>query len=105
MFKHDERNYLEYNIIGKFCIVSQDSSSTLDIWLTSPKDFNNCLSPRKLTAMLSMLPSLDWTLLDGEAHAKTTDLNYIRENAEILGIKRRKNVSDEQLEKLKSRFF
>jgi hypothetical protein len=99
-FKHDEANWLEWQIQGKFCLISLEGD-ILDIWLTKPGP--KPLSNRKLNSMIARMSPLPWTILDGEAYAKTPDLDFIRKHAPVLGIKAKKVYSEAAMERAQAR--
>ena len=99
-FKHDEADYSEWQIQGKFCLISL-SGNTLDIWLIKPN--LNPLTMRKLNSMISHMEPLSWTILEGEAYTRTTDLDFIRRNSSVLGIKSKRAYSEATLEQLRTR--
>jgi hypothetical protein len=104
-FKRDKQDALTYNIVGKFCTISLDTDGNIDIWLMNPSDLSAGLSARKLNVILNSLDcSLNWTVLDGEAWAKTRDKEFIRNNSRLLGIRSRRNLSEEQLQTIRDRF-
>jgi len=93
----------EWQIVGKFCRVSV-MDGLIDIWLCSPGDMVSGLSPMKLTYMLKGLKTSQeakLTELDGEAYIQTRDKRDVLQNLSVLGIKRKRHVSEETVERLR----
>jgi hypothetical protein len=101
-FKHDEAEYSQYQVVGKYCIISLEGTEEepiLDIWLTN---LTKSLSPRKITFMVSLFDNvLLWNILEGEAIAKTFDMDFIIRNRTVLGIRKKKILTEDQLNQLK----
>lgn len=100
MFKCDEAERGQFQIVGKNCVISLEGTELepiLDIWLIPKNKLSEGFTSRKLTAMLDCWVGdlgARWVRLDGEAYVKTKNLQTIVENRVLLGIKKRPEVSD-----------
>jgi len=88
----------ELRLVGKFGQISM-LDDLYDIWLVS----NPPMSKRQLTYLLRKAPvEADFTVLDGEAYTQTRDLSLVRELALLCGIHKKRKVTQETLNRLKS---
>lgn len=95
----------EWVIQGKWCIIANEGD-LWDIWLCNPKDMVNGLGARKLTNLVSHLNSLvEWPFreLNGEAYTKVAGTALISASLRLLGIKKKRNLSQEQIDKFVQR--
>jgi hypothetical protein len=100
----------EWAVVGKFCRIVPIASGW-DVWLCNSRDPTAGLTPRKVTAILVGLADLlapdhaphapgaaatwgAWHVLDGEAWTRRLTRDEILACLSILGIRRRKVVSD-----------
>lgn len=89
----------ELRIVGKWGQISL-TSDCFDIWIIQP-DLQP-LSNRKLTAMEKMLPiELGLTRLTGEGYVQTKDIALVLKTLPVLGIKRKRKLPPEAIEKLR----
>lgn len=89
----------ELNIVGKWCRITQDSELVFDVWICNHADLNSGLGQRKVRNIISRLNSpagSPFHELTGEAWGKVRDKEIILENLPVLGIKKKRRVSDEQ---------
>jgi len=92
-----QRDDGEWQVVGKWCAVSFDDDGSIDLFICNPKDMVNGLGQRKLNNTISGLkskPTTKFTELDGEAWAKVADKAVILDNLRLLGIRRKKVVTN-----------
>lgn len=88
----------QLRIIGKWGQV-EIVGEYFDIWLVKP-DISP-LSGQKLGALLTKLRKSDeFTVLNGEAYYQTTDIEYVRQTLPLLGVRRKRRLTDETRKKL-----
>lgn len=89
----------ELKIIGKFAQIALLDDGQLDIWLVRPG-----LKPiraRKLSSIIKMFPQeAKFTVLTGEAYTQVSDKNIVIERLSLLGIRKKRKLSQETKEKL-----
>jgi len=89
----------ELRILGKWGQISV-IGDLFDIWFIQPD--MQPLTKRKLTFIKKMLPvELSLTELTGEAHTQTPDISLVLETLPVLGVRKRKQLSSEAIEKIK----
>ena len=91
----------EYVIRGRWCIIANEGD-LWDIWLCNPKDIVNGLGARKLTNLVGHLNSLvEWPFreLNGEAYTKVAGTALISASLRLLGIKKKRHMSQDQIDK------
>lgn len=92
----------EYVIVGKFCIVAPLGGDQWDLWLCNPKDLAQGLTTRKLRILLEKLRlNAAFTVLDGEAYANLQGTALIENNLDLLGIRKKRQLSEEHRQKLR----
>lgn len=94
----------EWKVVGKWCRVGFDDDGTIDIRLCNPNDIAKGLGQRKLKIMLKGFKSPAKTTfreLTGEAYTKTQDKQDVLENLRLLGIRKKRRVTDRQLLELR----
>ena len=90
-------------VVGKWCELEVLDDGTIDIWVVTPtrEPINNY----KLTAIEKKLPTgVEFVRLDGEGIVRTTDKALALEIAFLLGVKRRRRYSEEQLQVMRDNF-
>lgn len=101
MFRHDEAEYSQYQLVGKYCTISLEGNNRkpmLDIWIANPKNLELGLSNRRVTEIISRwIGNIQWTILDGETYGKTSDLKSVVTNRTLLGLKKKKEYSEETI--------
>lgn len=89
----------ELRIIGKFAQIALLDDGELDIWLVRPG--LKPISARKLSSIIKMFPQeAKFTILTGEAYTQVSDKNIVIERLSLLGIRRKRKLSQETKEKL-----
>jgi hypothetical protein len=94
-------------IRGKWAVITP-MDGIWDVWLYNPKDPSKGLSARKITNMLRSMESTDktdLTVLDGEAWFRVSDHRVISEIRHIIGVRKKRRVSDAALANLKKGSF
>jgi len=111
--------HLEYAIVGKFCRVVDMDSGGWDVWLCNPRDLAAGLGTGKLHNIIRGIEhrcfGIDpgsinfaartpggrraiingrWNVLDGEAYTQTLGVDDILRSVDLLGISRKREVSD-----------
>lgn len=89
----------ELNIVGKWCRITQDSESVFDVWICNHADLYSGLGVRKVRNIISRLNSpagSPFHELTGEAWGKVRDKEIILQNLPVLGVKKKRRVSDER---------
>ena len=97
----------EWRIVGKFCFVTKDDDGDVwDIWICSPSNLSAGLGRRKLKHILSgfNLPTGEgFYEATGEAWGKVRGTGIILQNLDLLGIRKKRQLSDAQRIKLAER--
>ena len=89
----------ELRIIGKFAQIALLDDGQLDIWLVRPG--LKPISARKLSSIIKMFPQeAKFTMLTGEAYTQVSDKNIVIERLSLLGIRKKRKLSQETKEKL-----
>lgn len=84
-------------IVGKYGLV-EIIDGVFDVWFISESP----LTERKLTAITKKLPDkVDFHRLTGEGWFQTRDKEIILETLPVLGVKKRKQYSEETLQKMR----
>ncbi len=89
----------EWRIVGKWCYVTQDDEHVWDIWICNPADIAAGLGQRKVRNMLHALKSCvgePFHELTGEAWGKVRGTQLILNNLAVLGIRKKRTVSEKQ---------
>jgi len=94
----------EWRIKGKWCYVTPDDEQgeIWDIWICNPENIAAGLSQRRFKSIIHALEStgkVGFNELTGEAWGKVTDKSLILENLKLLGIRKKRQVSPEQISK------
>lgn len=88
----------EKRITGKYAQISI-MDDEFDIWIITPSF--TPISERKLSSLIKKIPDkLPVTRLNGEAWAKCADKDLIRELLPLLGIRKRKVISESEKKRL-----
>ena len=95
--KHDG---CEWGITGKYCRITPMDGKYWDLWLCNPKDIAKGLGTRRLSRIISilsakMLPGKPFTELTGEAYTQVATKDLILGNLSLLGINRKRIVSEQ----------
>lgn len=96
----------EWRIVGKWCYVTQDNQTTWDIWICNPADLCQGLGQRKVRNILSGLNSCTGEAfheLTGEAWGKVRGTEIILRNLDLLGIRKKRVISEQQRKALAER--
>ncbi len=97
----------EWRVVGKFCYVTKDETGdTWDIWICSPSNLVAGLGRRKVRNIISRLESCTgehFHELTGEAWGKVRGTEIILQNLDHLGIRKKRQISEEQRRKLAER--
>ena len=89
----------ELRIIGNFAQIALLDDGQLDIWLVRPG--LKPISARKLSSIIKMFPQeAKFTILTGEAYTQLSDKNIVIERLSLLGIRKKRKLSQEAKEKL-----
>ncbi len=93
----------ELNIIGKWCRITLEDNGVFDVWICNTKDISAGLGTRAVRNRL--LPFQDRTgtkvvELTGEGYARVRRKEIILENLPLLGIKKKRRISDEQRKRI-----
>jgi hypothetical protein len=89
----------ELTIVGKWCRIALDDDGEIDLWICNTADMLAGLGTLKLRNVISRINyRVGSTLreLNGEAWGKVRGKEIILENLPVLGIKKKRRVSDEQ---------
>ena len=103
-FKNDVSSSAYKKVDGEIKIIGKNGEVTLmddefDIFIIRPKLQPH--SERMLSSLIKKLPSnLRVTRLNGEAYLKCKDVELVREMFPILGIRKRKTLSNDVRERL-----
>ena len=98
----------EWGITGRFCRITPLDGIYWDLWLCNPKKIADGLSQRMVTSKIAVLEEkspqkLHFTVLTGEAYTQGATKELILETLSLLGIPRKRRVSEEQRHKLAAR--
>ena len=104
--KHDGS---EYGITGKYSRITPIDGKYWDLWLCNPADITKGLGARRLNRIISILSEKircerPFTELTGEAYARVATKDLILGNLPLLGIKRKRTVSEKQRQAAADRF-
>jgi hypothetical protein len=89
----------ESTIVGKWCRLTLDDDGVFDVWICNPDDLYSGLGVRKVRNIISRLNSpagSPFHELTGEAWGKVRDKEIILQSLHLLGIRKRRRVSDER---------
>ena|SRR3990167_3241010 len=96
----------EYVIQGKYCIAAPEEGGIFDVFICNPKNMAAGLGQKRVRNMLrAWKTSVGTTFreLTGEAWAKVAGTDEILANAAILGIRRKRKISPEQIASMTQR--
>ena len=94
----------DWLITGKFCQIGIDEDGQIDLWICNLKDITKGLGTKKLRNMLSTIKSLTTATIHeitGEAWMKLSDKSVILSSLPLLGIRKKKVISQEHLNRLR----
>ena len=94
----------DWLVTGKFCRVGIDEDGLIDLWICNHKDITKGLGTKKLRNMLSTIKSLTTATIHeitGEAWMKLSDKSVILSSLPLLGIRKKKVISQEHLNRLR----
>ena len=89
----------ELNIIGKWCRITLEDNGGFDVWICNTADIQKGLGAQKVRNVISRLNSpagSPFHELTGEAWGEVKDKEIILKNLPLLGIRKKRRVSDEQ---------
>ena len=91
----------EYGIVGKYCRITPIDGKYWDLWLCNPADIAKGLGTRRLNRIISILSEnmcqeRPFTELTGEAYTRVATKELILGNLSLLGIKRKRTISEKQ---------
>jgi hypothetical protein len=93
----------ELNIVGKWCRIALEDNGVFDVWICNTADLNSGLVQKKVRNIVSRLNSQarsPFHELNGEAWGKVRGKEIILENLSVLGIKKKRRISDEQRKRI-----
>lgn len=93
----------ELNIIGKWCRITLEDNGVFDLWICNTADLQKGLGAQKVRNVISRLNSpvgSTFHELTGEGWGKVRDKEIILQNLPLLGIRRKRRISDEQRKKM-----
>ena len=93
----------ELNIIGKWCRITLEDNGVFDVWICNTADIQKGLGVRKVRNIVLSLNSTagsPFHELNGEAWGKVRGKEIILENLPVLGIKKKRRISDEQRKRI-----
>lgn len=97
-----------YMLVGKFCIIQEHSENIWDILICNQKNMKKGLGTGKVRNIASVLVETavkdTYREMNGEASMLVQGNETILNNLKILGIRRKRIVSEEQKEKMKKTF-
>jgi hypothetical protein len=96
----------EYVIRGKCCIAAPEDNGIWDIWICNEKNLAIGLGQKKVRNTIRTFQSpikVAFRELTGEAYAKVKGIESILANTGILGIRRKRKISQEQIDKFVQR--
>lgn len=89
----------ELNIIGKYCRITLEDNGVFDVFICNHADIKKGLSTvrvRNVISRLNIPVGSHFHELTGEAWGKVQGKEIILENLPLLGIRKKRSVSDEQ---------
>lgn len=89
----------ELNIVGRYCRISLEGDGLFDIWICNHADIQKGLSTVRVRNIISRLnPPVGSPFheLTGEAWGRVQGKEIILQNHPLLGIRKKRRVSDEQ---------
>ncbi len=97
----------EYVIQGRFCVIAFEEPDLWDIWVCNPDDLYSGLGAKKVrnicAELIKSAVNLPVRELTGETDTRTRDKGVILNNLSVLGIRKKRQVSPKQLEKMRIR--
>ena len=94
----------EYMVIGRTCRISVDDKGEIDIFICNHRNLTEGLGTRALRTRLDAVKTHAARLvveLDGEGYIKTRDKDSVFRAMRLLGIRKKKELSPEVLDRLK----
>jgi len=94
----------DWLVTGKFCLIGIDEDGQIDLWICNHKNITKGLGTKKLRNMLSTIKTFTTTKiheLTGEAWVKLSDKSAILSSLPLWGIRKKKVISQEHLNKLR----
>ena len=94
----------EYMVVGKTCRISVDDNGEIDVFICNHDNLTEGLGVRSLRTRLDAVKTPAARLvveLNGEGYIKTRDKDSILRAMRLLGIRKKKQVSQEVLDRLK----
>ena len=99
----------EWMIVGKFCQVTPMAPGVWDLFICNRDDFDAGLGQGKVNNIVNALKShrqeAMYTVCNGEAFASLQGKEIIEDNLRLLGIKVKRKIKPETLEKMKKNLF
>lgn len=89
----------ELNIIGKWCRITLEDNGVFDVWICNTADIQKGLGAQKVRNIISRLnypAGSPFHELTGEAWGKVRGKEIILQNLPLLGIKKKRRISDQQ---------
>ena len=97
----------EWIVKGKHCTLSLEDNYTIDVWICHPADLYSGLGQRKVRNILRILEKspvgVQFIELTGEAHAKVQGTELILQNLKLLGIRKKREISQQTAQQLRFR--
>ena len=95
----------EWGISGKYCRITPIDGTKWDLWLRYPAEISKGLGTRRLNRIISVLsekmPSgSPFAKLTGEAYTRVASKDLVLNNLNLLGIRRKRIVSEKQRQAL-----
>ena len=93
----------DWLVTGKFCRIGIDEDGLINLWICNHKDTTKGLGTGKLRNILSTIKSLTTATiheLTGEAWVKLSDKSVILTSLPLLGIRKKKVISQEHFNRL-----
>ena len=93
-----------WRIVGKWCEIER-VGNLWDIFICNPGDMTKGLGQRKVNNIIDRLkiPPTNGTfrILNGEAYTQVQDINLILQNLSLLGIRRKRRLSEKTRQALR----
>jgi len=95
----------EWGISGKYCRITPIDGTKWDLWLRYPAEISKGLGTRRLNRIISVLSEKilsgsPFRVLTGEAYSRAASKELILNNLDLLGIRRKRIVSEKQRQAL-----
>jgi len=98
----------EWQVVGKWCRLAIEENGIIDLWICNPSDMIQGLGTGKVNNMveaLKVLVKTPFTVLNGEAWVKLRNKGVILDSLPLLGIRKKRSMSDEQRNMMAERMF